>query len=157
MIILRGLRYQQVAAFWEVWCNALCEKMYYMRLTWQTSYHDDIIKGKHFPRYWLFMQGIHRWPVNSPHKVQRRGVLMFSLICAWINGWVNNDDAGDLRRHRAYYDVRVMEIVSFLSMCRLLCLRACAGLMAMRRIRDKALCEPMWPKLRTPKCVTGLR
>ena len=29
-------------------------------------------------------------PVNSPHKGQRRGALMFSLICAWINGWVNN-------------------------------------------------------------------
>ena len=33
---------------------------------------------------------------------------MFSLICAWINGWVNNSLAGDLRRHRAYYDVTVM-------------------------------------------------
>ena len=34
---------------------------------------------------------------------------MFSLICAWINGWVNNRKAGDLRRHRAHYDVIVME------------------------------------------------
>ena len=49
-----------------------------------------------------------RWPVNSPHKGQWRGDLMFSLICAWINGWVNNGEAGDLRRHRAYYDVTVM-------------------------------------------------
>ena len=30
---------------------------------------------------------------------------MDSLICAWINGWVNNRDAGDLRRHRNHYDV----------------------------------------------------
>ena len=52
--------------------------------------------------------GIHRSPVNSPHKGQWRGALMFSLICAWINGWVNNREAGDLRRHRAYYDVAVM-------------------------------------------------
>ena len=29
-------------------------------------------------------------PVNSPHRGQWRGALMFSLICAWINGWVNN-------------------------------------------------------------------
>ena len=36
--------------------------------------------------------------------------LMFSLICAWINGWVNNREAGDLRRHRAHYDVIVMSI-----------------------------------------------
>ena len=33
---------------------------------------------------------------------------MFSLICAWRNGWVNNCDGGDLRRHRAHYDVIVM-------------------------------------------------
>ena len=33
---------------------------------------------------------------------------MFSLICAWINGWVNNGEAGDLRRHRIHYDVIVM-------------------------------------------------
>ena len=38
-------------------------------------------------------------PVNSPHKVQRRGAVMFSLICVWINDWVNNCEAGDLRRH----------------------------------------------------------
>ena len=47
-------------------------------------------------------------PVNSPHKGQCRGALMFSLICVWINGWVNNREAGDLRRHRAHYDVTVM-------------------------------------------------
>ena len=41
--------------------------------------HDDIIKWKHFPRYWAFVRGIHRSPVNSPHKGQWRGVLMFSL------------------------------------------------------------------------------
>ena len=33
---------------------------------------------------------------------------MFSLICAWINGWVNNREAGDLRRHRTHYDVTIM-------------------------------------------------
>ena len=72
--------------------------------------HDDVIKWKHFPRYWPFLRGIHRSPVNSPHKGQRRGALMFSLICARINGWVNNGEAGDLRRHRAHYDVIVMNI-----------------------------------------------
>ena len=33
---------------------------------------------------------------------------MFSLICAWINGGINNREAGDLRRHRAHYDVIVV-------------------------------------------------
>ena len=52
--------------------------------------------------------GNHRSPVNSPHKGQWRGALIFSLICAWINAWVNNREAGDYRRHRAPYDVIVI-------------------------------------------------
>ena len=70
--------------------------------------HDDVIKWKYFPRYWSFVRGIHRSPVNSPHKGQWRGALMFSLICARINSWVNNGEAGDLRRHRGHFDVIVM-------------------------------------------------
>ena len=52
--------------------------------------------------------GIHRPPVNSPHKGQWRGALMFSLIYVWTNGWVNNRDPVDLRRHRADYDVTLI-------------------------------------------------
>ena len=37
-------------------------------------FHDDAIKWKHFPRYWPFVRGIHRSPVNSPHNDQRRRV-----------------------------------------------------------------------------------
>ena len=70
--------------------------------------HDDVIKWKHIPRHWPFVRGIHRSPVNSSHKGQWRGALMFSLICDRINGWVNNRAAGDLRRHHAHYDVTVM-------------------------------------------------
>ena len=47
-------------------------------------------------------------PVKSPHKGQWRGALMCSLIYAWISDWVNNCEAGDLRRHRGHYDVNVM-------------------------------------------------
>ena len=46
--------------------------------------------------------------MNSPHKGQWRGALMFSLIGAWINGWVNNCEADDLRCHHAHYDVTLM-------------------------------------------------
>ena len=53
-------------------------------------FHDDVIKWRHFPRYWSFVRG------------------MFSLICVWINDWVNDREAGDLRRYRAHYDVIVM-------------------------------------------------
>ena len=70
--------------------------------------HDDVIKWKHFPRYWPFVRGIHRSPVNSPHKGQWRGALMLSLICARINDWVTTREAGDLRRRWAHYDVTVM-------------------------------------------------
>ena len=54
------------------------------------------------------MRGIHRSPVNSPHKGQWRGALTFSLICAWIKDWVNNREAGDLTRHRAHYEAILM-------------------------------------------------
>ena len=77
----------------------------------ENALHGDVIKWKHIPRYWLFVRRIHWSPVNSPHKGQWRGNLMFSLICTRINGWVNNGEAGDLRRNRAHYDVTVMENV----------------------------------------------
>ena len=67
--------------------------------------HDDVIKWKHFLRYWPFVRGIHRSRANSPHKGQWHGTLMFSLICVWINGWVNNREAGDLTRYYAQYDI----------------------------------------------------
>ena len=73
-----------------------------MLCPWTTHlnwWHNDIIKWKLFPRYWSFVRGIHRPPVNPPpppphthtHKGQWCGALMFSLICAWTNGSVNNE------------------------------------------------------------------
>ena len=55
-----------------------------------------------FPCYWPIVQGIHQSLVNSQHKGQWCGALMFSLICDWTNSWTNNGDAGDLRRHHAH-------------------------------------------------------
>ena len=40
-----------------------------------------------------------------PHKGQWHGTLMLSLICAWINVWVNSREAGNLRRHCHHYDI----------------------------------------------------
>ena len=62
----------------------------------QPENHDDVINWKHFARYWPFVRGIHRSPVTSPHKGQWRGALMFTLICARINGWGVRREAGDL-------------------------------------------------------------
>ena len=85
---------------------------------WQIMWHSELSWWRHqmekFPRYWPFLRGIHRWPVNSPHKGQWRGALMFSLICVWIKGWVNNREAADLRRYRAHYDVTVVSPLAVL-------------------------------------------
>ena len=67
--------------------------------------HDDVIKWKYFPLYLPLVQGIPRSPVNSPHKDQWNGALVFSLICVWTNTWPNNGDAGDLRRHHTHFYV----------------------------------------------------
>ena len=55
-----------------------------------------------------FVRGIHQLQVNSLHKGQWQRALVLSLICAWINCWVNNLEAGDLRHHCAHYDVTVI-------------------------------------------------
>ena len=83
-----------------------CGKCFHLMTSWYFV-HDDVIKWKHFPRNWPLVRGIHRSPVNSQHKGQWRGALKFSLICVWINDWVNNREGGDLRRYRAHYDVIV--------------------------------------------------
>ena len=70
------------------------------------NWHDDVIKWKHFPRYWPFVRGIHRSPVNPLHKGQWRGALMFSLNCvlnkrlskqSW--GWWFDTPTRSLWRH----------------------------------------------------------
>ena len=61
--------------------------------------------------------GIHLSPVNSPHKGQWRGALVFSSICVWINGWVNIREAGDLKRHRAHY-IYMVYIIFDTRICR---------------------------------------
>ena len=86
--------------------------------------HDDVIKWKHFPRYWPLVRGIHRSPVNSPHKGQWRGALMFCR------------EAGDLRRYRAHYDVIVMSLLR-------------TARVTARRDRN-ALLEQSWPQALMP-------
>ena len=45
-----------------------------------------------------------------PSQSQWRGALMFSLLCAWTNGWANHRDAGDLRRHRVHCGITEMSV-----------------------------------------------
>ena len=76
----------------------------------EVVYHDDVQMAT-FSEYWPFVPGIHWPPVNSSHKGQWHGALMFSLICVWINTCVNNRKAGDLRCHWAHYDLIVMSTI----------------------------------------------
>ena len=81
--------------------KSCCDKSSPARRTMTSAY------GKIFTLL-AFCGRNHRSPGNSPHKAQRPGALMCSLICGWINDWENNRDAGDLRHHRAHHDVTVM-------------------------------------------------
>ena len=65
-------------------------------------------------QHWLIGPWEIRSPVNSPHKGQWLGTVMFSLICAWTDDWVNNRDAGAFRHHCAHYDVTVACNLKFL-------------------------------------------
>ena len=69
--------------------------------------------GNIFHVYWPFARGIHRSPVDSPHKGQWSGALMVYFICTWTNGWANNQDAADLRYHHTHFDVTVMYIATY--------------------------------------------
>ena len=79
-------------------------------------FHVDFMPRGRLPRPWwrhqmeTFSALLAICAGNSPHKGQWRGALMLSLICTRINGWVNTGEAGDLRRHRAHYDVTVMSL-----------------------------------------------
>ena len=74
----------------QMWIRLICGKRLMSGLTlllYEPDPHSehtdaDVIKWKHFPHNWSFVRGIHRSPVNSPHKGQWRRALMFSLVCA---------------------------------------------------------------------------
>ena len=69
--------------------------------------HDDVIKWKHFPRLTICAGNS---PVTGEFPAERPVTRSFDIffIRAWMNGWLNNREAGDLRSHRAHYDVTVM-------------------------------------------------
>ena len=99
---LRALFCIIVVRWWSV-------LLIFVKFTLLALGHHDVITWEHFPRHWPCVRGIDRSPMNSPDKGQWRVALMFSMICAWTNAHVNNRDAGDLRCHRADYDVTVTD------------------------------------------------
>ena len=98
----RDLTIRRLIGYWNKGQDAIHK---YPDVCYDTWWRHQM---EHFPRYWSCVRGIHRSPVNSPHKGQWRGALMFSLICDWINSWVNNREVGDLSHHRAHFDIIVM-------------------------------------------------
>ena len=88
-----------------------CEFPTQMPVTRSFDVYFDLRLNKRLCKQsWPFVRGIHRSPVNSPHKGQWRWALMFILICVWINGCVNNREVGDLRRYCAHYDATLMSM-----------------------------------------------
>ena len=79
------------------------------------GYHDSWWRHQMetFSTLLAFCAGNSPAPDEFPHKGQWRGALMFCVICALINGWVNNREAGDFRRYHAHYDVIVMSYFLF--------------------------------------------
>ena len=74
----------------------------------QSYFHDNVIKWKHFrvPCHLCREFAGHRWIPRT--KASDAWLWLFFFICAWMNGWVNNREAVDLRRHRTHYDVAIM-------------------------------------------------
>ena len=50
-------------------------------------FHDDVIKWKHFPRYWPFVRGIHRSPQNSTSKSRTRSYENLVDVVVSGNFW----------------------------------------------------------------------
>ena len=107
--------WKYIRMFWYTswkWCfrvrfGVKLVQVYYLDLSWHNiawwrhRMETFAVTG---PLCWEFTGP----PPPPPPPPPPRGTLMFSLICAWISGWANNRDAGDLRRHRAHYVVTVM-------------------------------------------------
>ena len=123
--------HDDVIHYGDVIMGAIASQITSLTIVYPAVY-SDADQRKHQSSVSLaFVRRIHRGPVNSPHKWpvtlkmfpfddvimqmetfsdkgQWRGALEFSLIWVWINGSVNNREAGDFRRYRAHYDVTVV-------------------------------------------------
>ena len=146
------------------WVHGFCSYVTPCRSVFERI-HDDVIKWKHFPRYWPLVRGIRQSPVTSPHKSQWRGAFIFSLICAWIYRWVNNRESGDLRRYGAHYDVIIMSCTIYCeqrpSCCHFLASPQGQGhkVNAWRHVYRRfqfPLMQPLWKITLTKRAVTEI-
>ena len=112
MTLSRG---QKQRSFWPLSTRPFIQYiLWYLSIRYGSSMDIDFViawwrhQMETFSALLALCAGNSPVPVNSLHEGQWRGGLIFFFICAWINSWVNNREAGDLRRSRAHYDVNVM-------------------------------------------------
>ena len=96
-------------AFWDIcllhcgiWLSSYCNTKFSQDWFRHQAIIDYLLQSWSIINevFWHSFEGSHR-------------ALMFSLICAWMNDWVNNREAGDLRHHRAHYDITLMKYKIF--------------------------------------------
>ena len=80
--------------------------MWHLHSPYSQNCHDDVIKWKHFPRYWPFLRVIPRSPMNFHTKASDAELCCFLWSGPWINGWVNTREAGDLWQGFAFLTCR---------------------------------------------------
>ena len=96
--------------FWMAYTSLMTTVITFSTYVWICHRHISwwCREIKTFSALLVICAGDSPVPGEFPAQSQWRGALMFSLICVWTNGSVNNREAGGLRRHRAHYDVIVM-------------------------------------------------
>ena len=105
-----GDRSDPGAYAWLVCCITSLS-MEYLVIDFDTVFQNDDRALETFSALLALCAGNSPITSEFPHKGQWRRALMFSLICPWINGWINNREAGDLRHHRAHNGVTVMNVL----------------------------------------------
>ena len=98
--MITGLTDNKPNRAWKVSDVSWCGIDFYRLSLWRVLGARSCVHLLNAKSYWL--DDVIKWTHSG------RGAMMFSLICAWINGWVNSREAGDLRRNRAHHDFTVM-------------------------------------------------
>ena len=98
---MKWVIYHKIAGCYKRWSHLLPQYLTYVKEYYEGSWWRYQMET--FSALLTLCAG--NSPVTGAFPTQRavtQSFLMFSLICAWINGWANNREAG------AHFDVAVM-------------------------------------------------